>query len=146
MKRIAPISILVAGLLLCVQAVAQNEYEVSFGNYTVNYNTFPSTFIEPAISKAVGIKRSDNHGVITIAVRQRTTGSDIKAVKATVSGMASNLVGQLRKLKFTEVKDGAVLYYIGDFPVVSNEQLTFTITLLPEGEAQPHEFKFTRQF
>ncbi len=137
---------LIVSMLLCGQALAQNEYEVSFGSYTVNYNTFPSTFLEPAISKAAGIKRSENHGVITIAVRHRSATSGEKAVKAVVSGMATNLIGQIRKLNLTEVREGEAIYYVGDFAVVKNESLTFNISLLPEGETQRHEFKFTRQF
>lgn len=146
MRLIARISIFVTSLLLCMPLLAQNEYEVSFADYTVNYNTFPSTFLEPAVAKAAGIKRSENHGVITIAVRHRAETVGRKAVKAAVSGMATNLIGQLRKLNFTEIREGEALYYIGDFVFVSNESLTFNISLTPEGATQPHEFKFTRQF
>lgn len=146
MRLIARISIFVTSLLLCMPLLAQNEYEVSFADYTVNYNTFPSTFLEPSVAKAAGIKRSENHGVITIAVRYRAETGGGKAVKAAVSGMATNLIGQLRKLSFTEVREGEALYYVGDFVFVSNESLTFNISLTPEGATQPHTFKFTRQF
>ena len=126
--------------------LAQNEYEVSFANYTVHYNTFPSEFLEPHISKAVGIKRSASHGVITIAVKQRVTNGTGKPVSADISGTASNLIGQIRKLKLKEVKDGEAVYYVGDFPVARNETLTFNLSVLPTGDTQRQDFKFIRRF
>ena len=126
--------------------LAQNEYEVSFANYTVHYNTFPSEFLEPQVSKAVGIKRSASRGVITIAVKQNISGNSGKSVEAAISGTASNLIGQIRKLNMTEVKDGEVVYYVGDFPVARNETLTFNVSVLPAGDAQRQEIKFTRKF
>ncbi|HEY0720819.1 MAG TPA: DUF4426 domain-containing protein, partial [Gammaproteobacteria bacterium] len=131
MKPIARICMFIVSVLLCTQALAQNEYEISFGDYTVNYNTFPSTFLDPTIAKSVGINRSDNRGVITIVIRHGSAINGKKAVKATVSGMATNLIGQLRKLKFTEVREGEALYYIGDFALVKDENLTFDITVIP---------------
>lgn len=147
MRRFIALAALLVGVLLHIPAaLAQNEYEISFGNYIVNYNTFPTTFLEPAIAKAVGIKRDAAHGAMTIAIRRKTEGIELIPIKAEVTASATNLIGQLRKLEFKEVKDAKALYYIADFTVARNEALTFTVTLVPEGEAQRHEFKFTRQF
>lgn len=147
MRRTITLGAVFVSLLLYIPfALAQNEYEISFGNYIVNYNTFPSTVLEPDIAKAVGIKRSDSRGAMTISVRHKTEGIEIKPAKAAITATATNLIGQIRKLEFKEVKEGNAFYYIGDFSIARNEALTFTITLLPEGEAQRHEFKFTRQF
>lgn len=147
MRRTIGVGALLAGLLLHIPfALAQNEYEISFGDYMVNYNTFPSTFLEPEIAKAVGVKRADSRGAMTIAIRRKTEGIEVLSVKAAVTATATNLIGQIRKLEFKEVKEGNVLYYIGDFAIARNELLTFTITLVPEGEKQRHEFKFSRQF
>lgn len=147
MRKTIGIGAVLAGLLLYIPfALAQNEYEISFGNYMVNYNTFPSTFLEPEIAKAVGIKRSDSRGAMTISIRHKTEGIEVKAAKAAITATATNLIGQIRKLEFKEVKEGNALYYIGDFAMARNEALTFTITLVPEGETERHEFKFTRQF
>jgi len=147
MKRVVGIGALLACLLLYFSAAsAQNEYELTFGNYVVNYNTFPSTFLDKSIAKAAGVKRSDFQAVITIAVRQHVAGANDKPVKAVVSGNATNLIGQIRKLKLSEVKDGSAIYYIGDFTFVRGEQMTFNMTVTPEGEKEKQEFKFTRQF
>ena len=147
MRRVIGIGAVLAGLLFYIPfAMAQNEYEIAFGNYIVNYNTFPSTFLDPAVAKAVGVKRSDSRGAMTISVRHKTQGIEVKSASATITATATNLIGQIRKLDFKEVKEGGALYYIGDFPIVRDEALTFTITLIPEGETQLHEFKFSRQF
>ena len=147
MRRTIGIATVLAGLLLYIPfALAQNEYEITFGNYIVNYNTFPSTFLDANIAKAVGVKRSDSRGAMTISVRHKTEGIEVKPAKATITATATNLIGQIRKIDFKEVKEGGALYYIGDFATAKDENLTFTITLVPEGETQRHEFKFSRQF
>ena len=147
MRRAIGIFALLAGFLLSIPfALAQNEYEVSFGNYTVNYNSFPSTVLDANVAKAVGVKRSDSRGVMTIAIRYKAEGQVAKPVKADITATATNLIGQLRKLDFKEVKEDGVFYYIGDFPVARNETLTFDVSLIPDGETQRHEFKFTRKF
>jgi len=147
MRKAIGIFALLAGLLLSIPfALAQNEYEVSFGNYTVNYNSFPSTVLDANIAKAIGIKRSDARGVMTIAIRYTAEGQPAKPVKADITATATNLIGQIRKLDFKEVKEDGVFYYIGDYAVARNETLTFDVKLIPDGETQRHEFKFTRKF
>jgi hypothetical protein len=135
-----------AAFLISPVTLAQNGYQVSFANYTVHYNTFPSEFLEPQVSKAVGIKRSASRGVITIAVKQKTSTNTNRSVEAAISGTASNLIGQIRRLKMTKVKDGEAVYYVGAFPVAKNETLTFDVSVQPEGYAQRQEFKFRRKF
>jgi hypothetical protein len=127
-------------------AVAQNENEVSFGNYVANFNTFPSNFLDAKIAAAIHIKRSESSGVITIAVRQHVKGSPDKSVKADVNGTATTLIGQISNVKFKEVRDGGVLYYMGTFTITQNEKISFNVTILPEGELHPYQLSFTRQF
>lgn len=147
MKTFHRLSLSLLTLLLTSPLLwAQNSYEVSFMDYTVHYNTFPSKFLEPHVSKAVGIKRSLSHGVITIAVKKRTDNGHAKAVSAEIHGTASNLIGQIRPLHLIEFKDGDALYYVGDFPVARTEKLTFKISVRPDGETKQEEFKFSRQF
>jgi len=146
MKRILGLCVVLAGLFNIPAVTAQNAQEVTFGGYIVNYNTFPSTFLDQNIAKAAGIKRSDTQAVITIAIRKHMPGASDKAVKAVVAGTATNLIGQIRKLNLSEVKEGSAIYYIGDFTFVSGEQMTFNMSVIPEGEKVKQEFQFMRQY
>ena len=134
-----------AGLLLSAQLVwAQNPYEVSFGDYTINYNAFPSTTLEPSIANALDITRASYRGLVTIAVRK----GEGNPVDAKVKGTVTNLLGQRPKLKFQRVKDAESLYYLGQFdiPRDSSDQLTFNITVQPNGETKKKTIEFKRSY
>jgi hypothetical protein len=147
MKTITGLVLTLAATLLLgtTTAMAQNENEVSFANYTVHYNAFPSEFLEPKISKAVGLKRSASRGVITLAVKKRD-GNTSRSVKADIKGTATNLIGQIRRLDMIEVRDGDVVYYVGDFAIARDERLTFKLSVHPDGDTRREEFTFTHQF
>lgn len=147
MKRILGIGAVIAGVLLFVSvAVAQNEQEMAFGAYVVNYNTFPSTFLDRNIAKAARVKRSESHGVITLAVRKRIEGRSDKPVKSSVTATATNLIGQISKVKLSEIVEGGAIYYIGDFMITPDETISFTVNVQPEGDELKQEFKFARRF
>ena len=122
---------------------AQNPNEVSFGDYTVNYNAFPSTTLEPAIAKALGISRADYRGIVTIAVRKGAGNP----VEAAVQGNVTNLIGQRPRLKFQKVEDAESIYYLGEFSIPrESDQLTFNITVQPTGESERREIEFKRHY
>lgn len=132
-------------ILMSPMALAQDEYQLSFANYTVHYNAFPSEFLEPQVSKTVGIKRSASRGVLAIAVKEKL-GNTSRSVKADINGTATNLIGQIRKLDMIEVKDGDVVYYLGQFTVAHDEMLRFNIGVLPAGDNVRKQFTFSHQF
>jgi len=132
-------------ILMSPTALAQDEYQLSFANYTVHYNTFPSEFLEPQVSKTVGIKRSASRGVLAIAVKKKV-GNSSRSVKADINGTATNLIGQIRKLDMIEVKDGDAVYYLGQFTIAHNEMLRFNVSVFPAGDTIRKQFTFTRQF
>ncbi len=148
MKKSMGIVALLAGLLLYIpSALAQNKYEFTFGNYVVYYNTFPSTFLDKNIAKNAGLTRSKSRGTITIVIRQLQKDGTDKPVKAdSVSGTATNLMSQTSNLKLKEIRDGDVIYYIGEFPIFNEDQISFHISITPVGESQSQDFKFERQF
>lgn len=136
---------ILTGLLLSTSLVwAQNPYEVTFGEYTVNYNALPSTTLEPGVATALGISRASYRGIVTIAVRKGANNP----VEAEVSGHVTNLIGQRPRLKFQQVKDAQSLYYISEFniPRDGNDQLTFNITVQPTGERKKQKIEFKRSY
>ena len=145
-KLFAFITMLFALAVSLPVAAAENAYEMAFGDYTVNYNAFPSMFLDPSVSKEVNITRSHSNGVITIAVRKRMDDGSEKAIAADIQGMATNLIGQIHTLKFNRVKEGDSVYYISNFTIVKDEMLTFDIEMTPAGDPAKYTFEFKRQF
>ena len=48
--------------------VIKGDRQEKFGDVTVHYNTFNSTFLTPDIAKAAELTRSKNQGVINVSV------------------------------------------------------------------------------
>ena len=100
----------------------KGERQEKFGDVTVHYNTFNSTFLTPDIAKAAELTRSTNQGVINISVLK-----DGKPQMAQVSGTVKDLTSQSVNLKFRQITEQGAIYYIAQFPVDQQETRTFDI-------------------
>ncbi|MFD2640643.1 DUF4426 domain-containing protein [Pseudomonas japonica] len=103
---------------------AKPERKEVFGDVTVHYSVFNSTFVQPATAQAAQLVRSKKQGVINVTV--------LKAGKpsvASVSGSYADLTGRKNSLTFKQVPDQGAIYYLAQFPVEQQETLTFSITV-----------------
>ncbi|MFJ4493511.1 DUF4426 domain-containing protein [Pseudomonas atacamensis] len=102
--------------------VIKGERKETFGDITVHYNTFNSTFLQPDIAKAAELIRSKNQGVINLSVVK-----DGKPVIASVTGTIKDLTSNSVALKFRQVTEQGAIYYIAQYPVPQQETRTFEI-------------------
>ncbi|KIF64886.1 homoserine acetyltransferase [Pseudomonas fluorescens] len=115
-------------LTACLSATAmaadviKGERKETFGDITVHYNTFNSTFLQPDIAKAAELIRSKNQGVINVSVVK-----DGKPVIASVTGTIKDLTSNSVALKFRQVTEQGAIYYIAQYPVPQQETRTFEI-------------------
>ncbi len=97
------ITVLLAACL-SLSAVAadaiKGERKEVFGDITVHYNTFNSTFLTPDIAKAAELIRSKNQGVINVSVIK-----DGKPLIANVTGTVKDLTSQSVPLNFRQVTE-----------------------------------------
>ncbi|MCO7630077.1 DUF4426 domain-containing protein [Pseudomonas fluorescens] len=111
---------------LSLSAVAadaiKGERKEVFGDVTVHYNTFNSTFLTPEIAKAAELIRSKNQGVINVSVIK-----DGKPLIANVTGTVKDLTSQSVPLNFRQVTEQGAIYYIAQYPVEQQETRTFEI-------------------
>ncbi|PAW53189.1 MULTISPECIES: DUF4426 domain-containing protein [Pseudomonas] len=119
------ITVLLAACL-SLSAVAadaiKGERKEVFGDITVHYNTFNSTFLTPDIAKAAELIRSKNQGVINVSVIK-----DGKPLIANVTGTVKDLTSQSVPLNFRQVTEQGAIYYIAQYPVEQQETRTFEI-------------------
>ncbi|MDD1139928.1 DUF4426 domain-containing protein [Pseudomonas sp. TNT2022 ID233] len=109
--------------LLAVAADAiKGERKEVFGDVTVHYNTFNSTFLTPDIAKAAELIRSKNQGVINVSVIK-----DGKPLIAQVTGTVKDLTSQSVPLTFRQITEQGAIYYIAQYPVEQQETRTFEI-------------------
>lgn len=102
--------------------VIKGERKETFGDVTVHYNTFNSTFLQPDIAKAAELIRSKNQGVINVSVTK-----DGKPQIASVTGTVKDLTSNSVALKFRQVTEQGAIYYIAQYPVPQQETRTFEI-------------------
>jgi hypothetical protein len=123
MKRLA---LFIITACLAVGAMAadaiKGERKEVFGDVTVHYNTFNSTYLTPDIAKAAELIRSKNQGVINVSVIKSG-----KPLVADVSGTVKDLTSQSVPLKFKQVTEQGAIYYIAQYPVNQQETRTFEI-------------------
>ena len=102
--------------------VIKGERKETFGDVTVHYNTFNSTYLTPDIAKAAELIRSKNQGVINVSVIK-----DGKPLVANVTGTVKDLTSQSVPLNFRQVTEQGAIYYIAQYPVEQQETRTFEI-------------------
>ncbi|SFB23532.1 protein of unknown function [Pseudomonas sp. NFIX10] len=123
MKRLA-LFLITACLSVGAMAadVIKGERKEVFGDITVHYNTFNSTFLTPDIAKAAELIRSKNQGVINVSVIKNG-----KPLIADVSGTVKDLTSKAVPLPFRQVTEQGAIYYIAQYPVDQQETRTFEI-------------------
>ncbi|ALI07770.1 MULTISPECIES: DUF4426 domain-containing protein [Pseudomonas] len=123
MKRLA-LFLITACLSVGAMAadVIKGERKEVFGDITVHYNTFNSTFLTPEIAKAAELIRSKNQGVINVSVIKSG-----KPLIADVSGTVKDLTSKTVPLSFRQITEQGAIYYIAQYPVDQQETRTFEI-------------------
>lgn len=128
-------------LLLSIPLSSFAENVTKFGDYVIHHTALPTDILLPEVARAYKIKRSKNRGMINIVVQHKGKG-----IGAKVTGTGVNLNSQLKHLKFKEIKDGDVTYYISSFRVTNKETITFKVNVQPAGSGKTHMVKFKKEF
>lgn len=141
MKKQSKLSLLL--LLLFASVATANEFQNSqeFERHSVHFSIFPSTFVQPDIARAHGIKRSAYENLINVSVRP--TGK-FGAFPAQVTGTMTNLLQQQKVLEFIEIAEKDATYYIAPLSINGKEIVHFVLNVIPEGETETLEVKFTK--
>jgi hypothetical protein len=104
--------------------VIKGERQETFGDVTVHYNTFNSTYLQPDIARASELVRSKNQGVINVSIIK-----DGKPLVAQVNGTVKDLTSQSVTLNFKQITEQGAVYYIAQYPVDQQEIRTFEINV-----------------
>ena len=140
MRRLALflISLCLALPVLAADAAKPERKEV-FGDVTVHYSAFNSSFLTPEVARTYGLERSRYNGIVNIAVQNKQG----VAQAVGISGEARNLTGTLRPLNFQEVKEGNAIYYLAVLPYRNEDTYQFTLKIMGEGQQQTLTFQQT---
>ena len=137
---------LIATLLLCsVASFSYAEKAEKFGNVEVHYNALTTDELLPEVARSYKIERSKTRGLLTIAVLKKNKMGVLVPSPASISVFATNLTQQLSQIPMREIKEGAAVYYLGEFRVAPPDTLTFNSTVEVKGDPK-REVKFNQQF
>ena len=116
------------------------------GDYVVHFNAQSTDKLPPDVARAYNIVRSKNRAMLNVSIIRK---SDNEPIVADVTVRATNLTGQLKNVTMREIEepgDTTAIYYVGDTAFANLETLIFDIGVMPEGEDDLFEVRFTRQF
>lgn len=110
----------------------------------IHYVAFNSTFLTAKVARSYGLKRNEYSAIINISVLDKSSlGKPATAAK--VSGSVKNLIGQIKTLSFKEIKEGEAIYYLAEFPISHEDNLTFTIDV-NAGNVGSGPLRFSQKF
>ncbi len=110
----------------------------------VHYSAFNSTFLTPQVARSYNLTRNGYSAILNISVLDNSSLGK-PATEAKVSGNVRSLLGNIRNLEFSEVKEGDAIYYLAEFPINNEEDLTFDIDV-SAGTKGAGKLKFTQKF
>ncbi|MGV0005425.1 MAG: DUF4426 domain-containing protein [Candidatus Porifericomitaceae bacterium WSBS_2022_MAG_OTU9] len=143
--NIKNIAIALVAVLFAAAASAE-RYHASDG-YIIHYNALRSDILSQDVARTYGIVRSTNRAFVNISVHKTRSGQDNAVVGAKVTATATNLNGQLRKLKMRELSEGQEgLYYIAEMPISNEDIIDYRVEVTPSGLSTPIGFEFQQQF
>ena len=140
------LGIMMCGFMPGFMAVAEAEQAKSQGDYTVHYSAFTTDTLPQSVARAYQIQRSQSRALVNISVLKKVMGTTGQPVAANISGTATNLNAQLRRLEFRELGEAEARYYIAEFPVKNDEVLNFSITIKPEESDESISLEFQQHF
>jgi hypothetical protein len=131
--------------LAVIPVIAQAEQAEKFGKLEVHYNAMLTSDLLPEVARSYRIDRSNTRGLVTISVlRKNAMGVGIP-ISAKLSAYTVNLSNQLSTVDLREIKEGAAIYYLGEFRVSPPDTLKFNVSVAAPGEPN-REISFTQQF
>jgi hypothetical protein len=137
---------LIAALCLCSAATLTHaEIAQKFGPIEIHYNALTTDGLLPEVARAYKIERSKTRGLVTMSILKQNTVGALSPMPAKLTVYVTNLNQQLANVAMREVREGAAIYYLGEFRVAPPDTLKFTATVEMEGEPT-REIVFNQKF
>lgn len=144
MKHALSLWLLLAGLLFCLPASA--EQKQVYDGYEVHYAAMLTADLDSEVARIYNIPRSGKRAFIMVNVRQLKEDGTSDSVSAQIEGTVSNLVGQVRKMKWQEITEQEAIYSLSHFPITNRERTRFQLKIRPAGSDKTLPLEFRQQF
>ena len=140
MKALRACTLSMGLIALALTAPAAAERMQRFGDYEAHYSLVPTTLLNPRVAAGYGISRGRDRALLSISVLNAAG----EPIRAEVTGVVKDLLGQERALELDEVVEGEAVYYLTEIRHGDREVLRFAIDIAtPEGAS--HRLAFQQQ-
>ncbi len=113
-------------------------------NSEIHYSAFNSTFLTADVARQYQLKRNGHSAILNISVLDNAQLGK-PAIEAQITGHARNLIGQMRQLDFKQIKEGNAIYYLAEFAISDEEELTFQLDI-NAGQTGSGKMNFKQKF
>jgi len=129
---------LIGAVFLISSQLANAEQMRQLGEWDVHYMVVNTPFLTPEVAASYGIVRSKFNALVNISVLDTNTQ---EAQRVSVTGSATNLLGNTRSLTFKKVEEGDAIYYLAVLPFRDQETFRFNIDLQRGNTQQTLKFQ-----
>jgi len=116
----------------------------TFGDFVLRYSAISTAQLPPSMLRKYSIERSDRHGLLNIAVEQKSDHS--RMVHADVSAIVTDLFGQSVPVRFIETDEAGQIDYLGTFPLNGSGNYRFDVKVIAPGRTRAFELTFNRDY
>ena len=127
-------------LLLAAVAAAPAwaERMQRLGKFQAHYSLVPTTLLNAGVASRYDISRGRDRALLNVTILDPASGP----VRADVSGVVRDLLGQARDIAFRQVVEGEAIYYLAEIRHDDQEVLRFAIDVrTPDGAAHQVTFQ-----
>lgn len=128
----------------CLSAPAWAEQYQAIKDLEVHYSAFNSSFLTPATASQYHLTRNGYTGILNISVLNRAKAGK-PSTTAEIEASGKTLLGKIIPLTFKRIKQGDAQYYLAQFPIRNQENISFTINI-DAGEKGSGAIKFSQTF
>lgn len=143
---VAAIALALLLLLLLVprHGHGQPAHTQDFGDFIVHFSAISTSQLPREMASKYGITRSDDQGLLNIAVEQKSQHS--RMVNADVGGTVTDLFGHTQPVHFIETDEAGEIDYLGAFPLNGTGNYRFRVNVGIAGRAQLYVVRFNRDY
>lgn len=132
---------LMALSLVMALGSAHAEQKVEFRGHELHYIVLNSTELAPEIARQYNLQRSGRLALVNFSVLKQQPNGVAEAVEAEVRMDVRNLLGQVKPVELTTVREQNAIYHLGQVRFDDREVLWFDVDVqLPGQPLFEHSF------
>mgnify|MGYP005836156147 CR=1 FL=1 len=131
------------GLAMLCLALPTWAQKTTVANLELHVEAMPTTTLTAEAAENYRVERSADRGLLLVTVMKRERGN-VATIPAQVYAGAMNQNNLTISIPLREVKDGKVVYYLGEFQLTPPDEFHFLVNANVLGT--PLKAEFTRRF